>query len=1306
MKMKNTFASYRQQLLTVSVTAFCTAIIANSVAQASDIDIYQEAKSGEITLMFMLDISGSMGAPQSLGDRDACDVPSNITIDSSGSVASTNGSPTYQRYYCNAIETKTYKYRSYVQSRRTYYQKCTNEAESSSACTWGGASTTVPSDLPSYTDGSGTYTYYYVGMTRPYYDRITRLKDGMFDLLYGNTSKGIVRLSDDKVIGLSTFSRPTSFDSNGQPLSADNLTGQVRIPARKLSTLVNGVTQRQILLNEVAKLGARGGTPTASAYAEASAYLFGTTTGGTEPGIIGRAPTGYTNPYRFYSCTAPTATGGCDAYSVSYTNGLPAYDSYRTSSGYYYFYRNNMANSTASGFAYSYDETKNSAKTLYQMPSSLQQTDDVKKCSGQGIYVLTDGAPNSNSNAQAMMQASLASKSSTFSCTNTDSGWGCMHQFVQNLLDPAKNPANLKFKTAVVGFGNLFSDMPSYDKNKTQQQNIDALGAIDSDQKNAAYWGIIGEGGWYRGNSSQDIVDSVNAFLGNLGTTIPAVTTGSPTVPKDSLNPSVLQKEAYFPQFQPTPDKSYQLWAGNLKKYDVVAGVLKDKGGNKILDSNGRIVNNYDLWSTAVSTDAAIKAADESTFGSNLFALKGGAWSQLKLKMDAGATTENRKLLTNRLGSGTGTSAVFGSSSTLRRVTSADLSDTLYQNDPNRGYLMLLLGYGVDPANPNAITTASLSASPELRQIGAVMHSSPLLITNKGTINYSNGTLSSSNREDYVLFGTTQGLLHIVDAKTGQEKFAFVPNEMIDRQPKAFQKYDTTTMGMSNLYYGIDGAWATYTEYVADSSGNLTVGNGRNSQKGKQIAYGGLRMGGRSYYALDLQNIDNPKLLFQISPDDQSVFSNGSSKSFSQLQYMGESWSKPTIAWVKWNGSRKRVMFVGGGYDAGGADGKANNGGYESDTYEQTNKKGGGVYMFDADNGDLLWWASANATNTTTGVIGLQADDLKYSVVSQIRAEDRDGDGLTDHLYFGDLGGQLFRIDLDNNASSTATFAKAPRLLMNLHKVSGSIGTSPRFYEMPAFSIYDYAGNTFAVISIGSGNRSVPLKDYTVGTSGYDYDAVYNVYDKDVAARNLYNSGYNYVNTTVTPADLANGNLGEVNATNRNDNTTLVAPYSQKGWFYRFQSNKLQSAKVFATPIALNNRLFVSTFDSSKPGLSGDCGAGVKGESFLNQFCMPYGQCNKTIATGSGIPCSTGDGCSLGAGIQYTAIVDDEQKCDPATQKCNGSSNPPPSSGDGTNNKNYCLSTGNRGATSIGGIISAGSSQICLVPQRWYERSR
>jgi type IV pilus assembly protein PilY1 len=39
---------------------------------------------------------------------------------------------------------------------------------------------------------------------------------------------------------------------------------------------------------------------------------------------------------------------------------------------------------------------------------------------------------------------------------------------------------------------------------------------------------------------------------------------------------------------------------------------------------------------------------------------------------------------------------------------------------------------------------------------------------------------------------------------------------------------------------------------------------------------------------------------------------------------------------------------------------------------------------------------------------------MKHSIVSRISAIDRDGDGLTDHLYFGDLGGQVFRADLNN----------------------------------------------------------------------------------------------------------------------------------------------------------------------------------------------------------------------------------------------------------------------------------------------------
>lgn len=33
---------------------------------------------------------------------------------------------------------------------------------------------------------------------------------------------------------------------------------------------------------------------------------------------------------------------------------------------------------------------------------------------------------------------------------------------------------------------------------------------------------------------------------------------------------------------------------------------------------------------------------------------------------------------------------------------------------------------------------------------------------------------------------------------------------------------------------------------------------------------------------------------------------------------------------------------------------------------------------------------------------------MKHSIVSRISTLDRDADGLVDHLYFGDLGGQIF----------------------------------------------------------------------------------------------------------------------------------------------------------------------------------------------------------------------------------------------------------------------------------------------------------
>ena len=1216
--------SCRHKLFAASIAAFCTSMIATSVTQASDIDIYQEAKSGTITLMFMLDISGSMGG------------------------------------------------NSY--------------------------------------DGTSQ-------------NRIARLKTAMNDLLRGNSEKGITRISDDKVLGLSTLG--ARYNSNNYN------TGAVLVPARRLDVLVGTKSQRQILLDAVDNLGANTNTPTARSFAETVAYLMGTTTAAYQRNVVSM-------PYYFernnnnktkYSCSSWNNTyTSCSTWSE--TNALlPSGDHISTRdcsvkindnnrSGTCYNYTGVVeVSNNNSGFNYSHSTTKNGS--VYQSPNSLTQEEEIKKCSGQGIYVLTDGDPTQDSDSLPLMQGALGSQGQNFTCDN--SSYDCLNKLALNLLDPTKNPASLKFKTAVVGFGSSFNDVSSYDKTKTQAENIAALGRIDSNVKKAAYWGIIGEGGWYSGNSSQDVVDSVNAFLGELGTDIPSVTTGSPTIPKDALNPAVLQDDAYYQQFQPTPDKSYRLWVGNLKKYLVgTSGKLQGRSNKDVNDSRGRLITPtydangkltsavYDFWSYGVDSNTAIADADENTIGSRKFAAKGGAWSQLKLRAANG--TVQRKLLTNRVGTGTGTAATFASSNTaLRTVNLNYLTDTTYKDDPSRGYLMSLLGYNVDAANPGSITTTSLAASAELRQMGAVMHSLPVLVTNKGKVTYDATTkkIGSTGREDYVLFGTTQGLLHVVDALTGQEKFAFVPNEMVDKQKEGFSNYTSTSGGISNLYYGVDGPWTVHTEYVIDGSGNLTVGTGKGiNQKGKQLAFGGLRMGGRSYYSLDLQNIDSPKLNFHINPDAASANT--------PLSYMGESWSKPTVAYVNWAGVRKLVMFVGGGYDrTGGTDGK----GYENDSYDQINKKGAGVYMFSAegsDAGSLLWWASANATTSaataTSAPVGRNDANLKYSVVSEIRAVDRDSDDLVDHLYFGDLSGQLFRIDLDNKASALGAFAKAPVRLFNLHKNDGK---SARFYDMPSFSIYNEKGSIFAVLSVGSGNRSQPLQNYTVGTAGVEYDAIYNIYDKDVARKDLLSA------TSWNTKDITA--LGLITEENRYSNSTIIAPYSTNGWYYKFDNcvagsdgtktdcdkYKLQSEKVFGTPLAMNYRLYVSTFDSSKPGISGDCGAGVKGESFLTTFCLPFGQC-KAIDPVEDPSSRRRRGAPIGIGIQNITTGNDKPaEC--TGSNCGGGTGGSGSQDDNkkvTSSSNYCANTGGRIIVTTTGSGGTGeATQMCLIPQRWYEKN-
>ena len=1264
-----------------------TLTVCHSVSvQASDIDIYSNSTGGKTTITLMLDTSGSMSAQQ-VTDGSACELPAGTTYTLGNESSGT--APAYTKYYCGVDDGQRKYY--YLRQQRTScgWFSCSTSTQwfncgvdgsaNTSACTT--LLTSAPSISDFDNDGGNSTRYYYKNGVTKYYDRLTRLKDAIFTLMDSNQID-----SNSVAIGIGQFSSQSGSDNVFT--SADGTSGKILVPAKLLDT-----AQRTAIKTQVAALQGGGGTPTANAYAEVAAYMLGTNTttniiGMREEyvssGTDGWGQTVFSKCIRWtgFSCNSyngneGTITGSngwstqqCAlGWSPSRTCLVQSNTSTATNLGY-------------SGFAKSVTSSKSSSN--YSSPLSTTSP----QCNGQGIYFLTDGEPNNSPVPVPLMNAALGTAGSAFSVPTTGSlpngsqaghGMPAVGEFAKALRNqrasstsPNRNPLGLEIKTAVVGFGSVFNVDRTADAAKpVAARIIRSLDYINSrgertnqqrdyyncslitgtDAKNACNWGAkahpdlpsgvggYGEGGFYSAQSTDDVVQSVVKFLDDVKPEFDPVATGSPTLPQDALNPLRIQPYGYYASFTPKPQESTQLWVGNMNKYPIYRGELYNSVKTiPLIKSDGSL----DLAANGLWTD--------------------GMKGQLPLGLTTNTANEKvakRTLYTNRQIAATSPYTVSQANG-LKKVNVTTLFDTgtnaLFVNDPDKNYWLNLLGYNVGAAELG-ITLANLTAKPELRQVGAVMHSTPLLLTQSGKITVgSGGVLDTTDRDDYLLFGSTQGLLHVVhagknatDSNRGKEVFAFAPNEMMQNQKTAFLSETSSTGGKNNLFYGIDAPWTAFTQYVAKNDGTLTVkDSGRTVKetddgdeialKGLQWVYGGLRMGGRSYYALDLSDLDTPSLKFHIDPENQTIYkSNSTVTDVTALSYMGQSWSKPTIAYVKFGGEKKLVMFVGGGYDSTGATTACNatgdtvvkNVGYECPAYNQNTAtgSGAGIYMFDANTGDLLWWTSANATAQMGAEAYTNASDattlnMKYSVVSQINAIDRDSDGLVDNLYFGDLGGQAFRVDLNNNVTAKSSFATR---VVRLFNQNASGGASPRFYEMPSMSIHDGDSGYIAAVAFSSGNRSSPLVGTEVtggnqaGSTVSAADGVFVVYDKDVAKSNLYATSP--LPTLVTQ----NVSLATLN-------TETGVPTTGTGWKYTYSSTA-GAYKGMNELYAVDGMLYVNVYHRDGAGIGGACGAGVKGDSYVYQFCLPTGKCSfNTTTTGQPNRVKLGAGI-LGAGL-------------------------------------------------------------------------
>ena len=872
---------------------------------------------------------------------------------------------------------------------------------------------------------------------------------------------------------------------------------------------------------------------------------------------------------------------------------------------------NSYTDNLVGGFRYSVAESKKTDGTNTYIAGG-----STSSCDGNGIYFLTDGAPNSTKDvmAQTIMNTSLTS---TYAFNNKPSGdvlkspdlksdlfagetggWEYIGAYAKKLVEPNNNPGKMKIRTAVVGFGASFEGLT---KNADGSYDCDSTDNLDI--KNACKWGSndYGAGGFYQATNSDDIADSIVDFVNKVKVDFTPSSLGSISVPRDPLDQTKYLTEGFFPMVMPMEDISFRTWAGNLKKYNIIGGTLKDKSNNAIFTMiNGQQVinsNAKDLWSQAAA------GTDHSLVNS------GGAWNQIPVPSSAQEAVDS----ISNINSQRKVYTMNGSS--LKKVTTTNLATNISGDDAfATGSLtvnqrLALLNYlGYKTTFPTAQTTltatdiAALAINPvsPYRYLGGVVHSTPLMVTKESTVSGSNVV---GTRKEYTVYGSMDGGLHIVDASTGKEQSVFIPKEILDNQYDTLASVDSKGVGtLTGLVYGVDAPWTTDNTFQVktDKTGTLPT---TKYIANKMNIYGGLRMGGEAIYGLDILDPTAPKLLFNITPTKAG---------FGRLAQI---WSKPTVAEIRVKGERKKVLIFGGGYDAAV---------YEKPSAsftEPSSTKGNALYIVDAKTGDLIWMSSSDTSGVANTYQKTGQADLKYSVVGQPVVRDYDADGLTDMIYFADLGGQVFRVDLDNNTQMSTTvnqnIAVRVQPLAQL-RTTGSPAFVPRFYDRLSTAVFDEGQNRFVLVTAGSGNRSFPLEEEKGGKN-----KMYGLIDRDAAANGLEKSSF-VLAPVITPALLSDtGVLGKTVTKQISDadiarmklttgNTAL------RGWSFELRSvDSGNYARSFEESQLITGDLYMSLYDpkATLTGTVSGCGGGVTGISTTHRICMPYGDCAAYVKT-------------------------------------------------------------------------------------------
>ena len=527
-------------------------------------------------------------------------------------------------------------------------------------------------------------------------------------------------------------------------------------------------------------------------------------------------------------------------------------------------------------------------------------------------------------------------------------------------------------------------------------------------------------GKYYRANNAAELTQIFNKIIAEILSV--NTTFSAPAVSINAFNRTTHRNELYFTLFKPS---IYPHWNGNLKRFKLVF----NGGIPSIIDFKGN---------DAINTESGFFDKDAHSW-----------WTDISGKPDGGEVSKGGAAA--HIGDGGTERVVYtytGSTSPANVTLSSGSAHRFIETNPGITSEMLNIT-GADPIGfrekvirwargLDAFDVNGDGSTDDPRKLMAdPLHSEPALIQYAGP---------DDNPDITAYVATNDGVLHAIDTRDGTETFSFIPKELL-----GLQRVVASNLSGNGKAYGIDGSVETL---VLDVNKNGVIDSGTD----KVYIFFGQRRGGDHYYAMDVTDRDNPILMWTI---------DGGVGDFAKL---GQSWSNIQVKKIKLSSGDKYVAVFGGGYDTA----------QDSVSKRTPDTIGNAVFIVDALGaadpggstgtaaGSVLWWASSD------GSADLVLPEMKYSIPARLKAVDVSGDGYLDRMYVGDMGGQIWRFDIELEASLGA-LASGGRLA-DIAK-DNSIADNRRFYYPPDVAFVAEPGkDPYLALAFSSGYRAHPLE--------------------------------------------------------------------------------------------------------------------------------------------------------------------------------------------------------------------------------------